>query len=80
MSFDLMKGTYSSAEAIELLTELTRVKIRFHERKIENSLNEEDVKMREKRISELQHHLSKIRNTLQQSTNSCSLHAAIHVE
>jgi len=77
---ELLKGVYSSAEAAELLFQLMQVKIKFHERKIEKSQNEEDIKMRENRIRELQHDLSELRGGMLQQGKACSLHAVIHID
>lgn len=54
MNIQLLNGHFSSSEAIDLLAQFVQVKVRFHENKIEKSQNEEDIKMREKRIKQLQ--------------------------
>ncbi|MBB3837462.1 hypothetical protein FHS57_001456 [Runella defluvii] len=54
MNIQLLNGHFSSLEAIDLLAQFVQVKVRFHENKIEKSQNEEDIKMREKRIKQLQ--------------------------
>ncbi|MCA0232876.1 MAG: hypothetical protein LCH91_20585 [Bacteroidetes bacterium] len=54
MNIQLVKGHFSPSEAIDLLAQLVQVKVRFHENKIEKSQNEEDIKMREQRIKQLQ--------------------------
>jgi hypothetical protein len=54
MNIQLLNGHFSSSEAIELLAQFVQVKVRFHENKIEKSQNEEDIKMRETRIKQLQ--------------------------
>jgi cob(I)alamin adenosyltransferase len=54
MKLQLLDGTFSQAEALEILTQLVHVKIKFLENKIEKSHHEEDIKMRESRIKQLQ--------------------------
>ena len=54
MNIQLLNGHFLSLEAIDLLAQFVQVKVRFHENKIEKSQNEEDIKMREKRIKQLQ--------------------------
>lgn len=53
MDIQLLKGNFTQSEALDLLTQLVHVKIKFHESKIEKSDNEEDIKMRENRIKQL---------------------------
>jgi hypothetical protein len=67
MKLSLLTGTFSKEDALELLTQLVAVKIRFHEAKIKSSANEEDIKMREKRISLLQRDLYEYRIALKGS-------------
>jgi hypothetical protein len=62
MELQLINGYFHASEAGELLTELVNTKIRFHEKRIQLAGdNEEDIKMREKRIIELQRGLSEMR-------------------
>lgn len=53
MNIQLIKGSFNTAEAIELVTQLINVKIQFHENKISKTHSEEDIKMREGRIKQL---------------------------
>jgi hypothetical protein len=46
MKIKLISGHFNSQEALQLLTEMIHVKIRFHEGKINHHSNEEDIKMR----------------------------------
>ncbi len=69
MEINLINGTFQPGEAAELLTELVNTKIRFHEKRIHASgNNEEDIKMREKRIIDLQRQLSAVRQYLKTET------------
>lgn len=58
MEFPLITGSFTPAEAIDLLSGLAEVKIRFHEAKISSATTEEDITMREARIKALQDHLA----------------------
>lgn len=49
----LIQGTFSQEDAQVLLTELTKTKIAFHERKITVHESEEDIKHSEKKIIQL---------------------------
>ncbi len=62
MELPLIKGMFSKNEALDLITQLINVKINFHEEKIKHSSNEEDMKVRETRIKQLQDQLQELRN------------------
>jgi len=53
MNIKLLNGNFSKQDAMELITKFIQVKISFHESKIKQSHNEEDIKMRESRIKQL---------------------------
>ena len=57
MKIEPIHGQFSQKEAIDLLTQIIHVKIKFHEGKIASHSNEEEVKMRENRIKKLQREL-----------------------
>jgi len=77
MNVPLLKGNFSSAEALDLLHQLFQVKIKFHESKIETSQNEEDIKMREQRIKALQHDFATAKNTILSGGSSCVMESDI---
>lgn len=79
MNITLVKGEFTAIEAINLLTEMVAVKIRFHETKIEKSYNEEDIKMREQRIKQLQMDLAITRQNILTAGNSCNLDGVLKV-
>jgi hypothetical protein len=79
MKIQLIKGHFESQEAIDILTQMIQVKIKFHEDQIHHSHNEEDIKMREKRIKQLQHDLSDIRNHIQQQPEKISLQCEVQL-
>jgi len=61
MNLQLIQGQFSTQEAIDIITQMINVKIKFHESKIDSAHNEEDIKMREQRIKQLQQHLHESR-------------------
>ena len=79
MNFTLIQGKYTSTEAINLLTGLVAEKIKFQEEKIGKSSNEEDIKMREGRIKQLQNELAEIRNGLRERKNWVELKSIIEI-
>lgn len=79
MKMEIIKGQYSLADAKELLSEMVHVKIRFHERKIAHSSNEEDIKCRENRIKELQRDLFAVKSGLSNHLDSVTLDAVLQL-
>lgn len=75
----LIQGQFSRQEALELITKLIAVKIRFHEDKIRDSLQEEDIKMRETRIKQLQKELYELRRSWDKEKGQVSLQAIIEI-
>lgn len=67
MTFQLINGHFSPKEAIDILTKMTQVKVRYHEQQISDSDHEEDVKTREKRIKNLQNNLQEARQQIEKS-------------
>ena len=62
----LIQGKFSAQEAIEIVTQLIHVKVKFHESKIQLDRSEDDIKMRERRIKQLQKDLYEFRNLIDQ--------------
>ena len=60
----LIQGKFSANDAIDIITQMVQVKIKFHESKITNTSNEEDSKLEEKRIKELQNELQNLRSNI----------------
>ena len=73
MKLQLVHGQFSSREAIDLLTQLVQVKIKFQESKINDSHQEEDIKMRENRIKQLQRQLQESRNYIEEQGENISI-------
>jgi hypothetical protein len=79
MDLQILKGNYSTAETIALLEKFVAVKINFIEQKIGNDSSEEDIKMRERRIKELQNNFSTIKQNLLVKAGFCNLQSTIQV-
>lgn len=77
MNLQLIKGHYSKEEALSILTSMVDVKIRFHIDKISQSDNEEDIKMRETRIKQLQKDLHELRLGFQRSNEPVTINSQI---
>lgn len=76
-NFPLIKGSFSKEEALTILTNMVEAKIKYHEGKILMTSNEEDIKMRENRIKQLQKDLYEVRNYLDHRTGRVELNSEI---
>lgn len=74
MQLQLIQGQFTAQDALNIVADMIRVKIRYHEAKIEAGAMEEDIHMRERRISELQDALHQLRQSMPHSD------ALIHME
>ncbi len=77
MKIQLIEGHFSAKDAIEIITQMIHVKIKFHESKIDKSDNEEDGKMREKKIHQLQKNLFEVRKMIELKGEVVSLNSEI---
>ena len=64
MNIQLIEGEFKSNDALDLITQMIHVKIKYHEGKINNSEVEEDIKARETKIKRLQKELFEFRNQI----------------
>lgn len=72
-SFNLISGRFTKEDAQKIVTGLVDVKIKYHEEKIRQSDSEEDIKMREKKIKELQMHLYEFRRHIKHQNENIEL-------
>lgn len=79
MNLQLIQGEFNSKEALDIITQMIHVKIKFHEDKISRSSNEEDIKMREDRIKKLQRDLYQLRQLVQTKNKKIHLESVIEV-
>ncbi len=77
MTIQLIHGQFSAQDAIDILTQMVNVKIKFHENKINNGHAEEDIKMREKRIKQLQQELKEIRNYIENQGENIAIESEL---
>lgn len=77
MHVELIHGEFSPKDAIDILTQMVHVKIRFHESKINNQGNQEDTKMRENRIKQLQRELYEARKFIEAQKGGISIKGGI---
>lgn len=66
MKIQLIKGEFSNTDSIDLLKKIITAKIEFHEDKIQSGMNEEDIKLRENKIKNLQTYLQDVQKYVSQ--------------
>jgi hypothetical protein len=79
MDIHLIKGHFNPKEALEIITQMVHVKIKFQESKINSSSNEEDIKMRENRIKSLQRELFDARKYIETQKGMIDISADIEL-
>lgn len=77
MNIQLIEGQFTNKEALDLITQMIHVKIKYHENKINNNSSEEDVKYRETKIKNLQKELFELKYYLDNNGNSVQLEANV---
>ena len=79
MKVQLIQGEFNSPDAIQLVSNMINLKIKYQEGQIEKNNNEEDIKYRESKIKNLQNELFELRNFLSKKDN-VKIDASINVE
>lgn len=79
MNIQLIQGQFGGKEAIELITQMIHAKVKFHENIISNEDSEEDIKMRENRIKQLQKDLFDARQYIEKKGENVSINASIDI-
>ncbi|TGM23595.1 hypothetical protein EHQ82_05345 [Leptospira selangorensis] len=80
MKITLLKGSFAAKDLENIITEMIRIKIKYHEEKIKNCDEEETIKMRENRIIKLQNELKDLRSFLSSaSTDIINADAEIEI-
>lgn len=80
MNIQLIQGQFPGSEALEIITKMVHVKIKFHEDKINSQSGEEDIKMREKRIKQLQKELYEVRNKINAIKTKVTLSGILQID
>ncbi len=79
MNLQIIKGNFENTDAIELLSQLVNVKIKYHEGKIDITRNEEDIKQRENRIKQLQYELAEAKKYLSENSDNINLNCTVEI-
>jgi len=79
MELQLIKGYFDPQEAVEIVTRIIDVKVKYHEGKITSESTMEDIKMREQRIKLLQKELFEVRRFIDKKEGKISLNSTITI-
>ncbi len=79
MNIQLIQGQFNAKDAIDIITQMIHVKLKYHENKISSTSNEEDIKFCETKIKRLQKDLVEIREFIQQSGANINIQSEINL-
>jgi hypothetical protein len=80
MEIQLIHGEFNSKEAVDLISQMIHLKVKFHENKITNQSSEEEIKYGEAKIKDLQKQILSLREHLKTSENNVSIDATIKID
>ena len=80
MNIQLIQGEFNPKDALELLTQMIHIKIKYHENKIVNNSTEEDIKSRESKIKQLQKELYELRENINSKNKSYKIEGTIKID
>ena len=80
MNIQLLQGEFNSDDALDLITKMIHVKIKYHENKIATNTKEEDIKARESKIKRLQKELYDLRAFANLSKKNFKIDGLIKIE
>lgn len=79
MNIQLIQGQFSATDALDLITQMIHLKIKYHENKIKSINNEEDIKSCESKIKKLQKDLYEIRKHIEQKDAIINIKSEIEI-
>lgn len=80
MNIQLIQGEFSTPDALELVTQMVQLKIKYHENKIVTDTREEDIKYRESKIKRLQKDLAGLREAMGLNNKNVKLEGTIKID
>ena len=80
MHIQLIQGQFTSNDAIEIITKMIHIKIKYHENKIHELSNEEDIKNREAKIKRLQQELFEVRDEILSRKGEIKVDATMNID
>lgn len=79
MNIQLIHGEFSAPDALDLITQMIQLKVKYHENKVASDTSEEDIKYRESKIKRLQNELAELRESVIVQNKRVTLEGVIHV-
>ena len=79
MNIQLLQGQFNAKDAIDIITQMIQIKIKFHENKITDNSTEEDIKFSETKIKQLQKELLETRSHIGNQGGKIYIHIEIHL-
>lgn len=79
MNIHLIQGAFGTDDAMELITQMVHIKIKYHEDRIGQDSSEEDIKYRESKIKQLQKELFHLRAGIGPEVKGLKLDATINI-
>lgn len=79
MNIQLIQGQFNAKDAIDILTQMIHVKVKYHENKISSTASEEDIKFCETKIKRLQKDLFEIKNYITQNGATINIQSEIDI-
>ena len=80
MEIQLIEGQFNAIDAVDLITQMIQVKIKYHEKKVKGLDHEEDIKMVERKIKFLQQELSEARVYIEKCQKPITISGKITVQ
>ena len=80
MNIQLIKGEFNAQDALDLITQMLRIKIKYHENRITNQSDESDIKHIETKIKKLQNELTILNQNLNSNVEKVTIESFIKIE
>ena len=80
MTIPLIQGEFSYNDAMDLITQMIHIKIKYHKNKIAGTENEEEVKSLEAKIIQFQKELFEARNKIKAKKGAIKINSIINIE
>ena len=77
MNIQLIQGEFSPSDALDIITQMIHIKIKYHENKINRDSDEADIKSRENKIKNLQKELFDVRNFISSKNERVKIESVI---
>ena len=77
MNIQLIQGEFSPSDALDIITQMIHIKIKYHENKINRDSDEADIKSRENKIKNLQKELFEVRNFISSKNERVKIESII---